>query len=132
MATARQWLEEARRNLHSAVTLASDTQWRSAVSRAYYAAHNGAHAVLCHLDSHYEQAKRSIRHAELPGKVRWELRRWPDRVWHADLLHHSLVKAYRLRVNADYKPGVAVGQGAYDLTRTAASRIVILAGDLMA
>ncbi|MGD9689278.1 MAG: HEPN domain-containing protein [Phycisphaerales bacterium] len=104
----KEWLEFAEENLEAAAGLRGQGKFRSAVSRAYYAAHHAAHALLL-MSGVAPPSRGNWKHGELPGEVRAAVRSRGGNVQWADYLHQCLQVAYNLRVQADYKPGQLVG-----------------------
>lgn len=132
MASASAWLRSAESCFSSAARLASETSWRSACNRAYYAAHNGAHAVLAHMDATVASAQRSVPHGELPAKLYRMVR--ADLFLGelgADLLRRRLIDAYNIRVEADYKPEVTIDSTKFGVVRSPARQIVEFARRLI-
>ncbi len=108
-AMARTWLRAAEENLDASHALRRDQRYRSAVSRAYYAAHHAVHAALL-ARGQKSPERGNWRHSELPGELRASLRQSsPSNPQWADYFHSSIQNAYSLRIQADYKPANDVG-----------------------
>jgi uncharacterized protein (UPF0332 family) len=95
------WREMSRESLVAAKSLSQDARWRSAVSRAYYAAYSAVAGALDGL-ARYSGGRFGPSHDRLPQLVMTYL---------TDLRFHErakVVKAarrlYRQRIAADYEP----------------------------
>ena len=107
--------------------------WRSACSRAYYAAHNASHAIICHLDPEAIPPRGNFSHGELPGRLRRTLIASGLRMagQQVELLRVGMRRAYRVRIQADYKPKPEVGPELFGGARRDAQRVLHVARRLM-
>jgi len=102
------WLRLAGENIEASAVMRARGNFRSAVSRAYYAAHHAAHALLLASGVKAPSPRGNWKHGALPGEVRSSIRNAEGDVsqnarW-ADYFHQCLQDCYNLRVQADYKP----------------------------
>ncbi len=100
------WTAMARENLIAAKSLSADARWRSAVSRAYYAAYC---AVTVELEgrANFPGGRQNPSHDQLPKLILNSLSdiSVPDR----QNMKRAAVRLYRKRIAADYRPGEHVG-----------------------
>lgn len=132
MASAIEWYTTSQENLLAANEAAGKRRWRCACSRAYYAAHHSAHAVLVHFEPPLARQPRSISHGELPARLFRTLRRHgaaSELV--ADLVRIRLGGAYTIRIESDYKPQFEVGREKYSMCLAAARQAFDLARSLL-
>ena len=101
---AATWMEMAKSCIDGSVVLSRKNTARSAVSRAYYACHAAAHAVIVHLEP-TAVGSRSIPHGELPIEFQRVVSACiPDRGKASSRLASELGAVYSARKHADYHP----------------------------
>ncbi len=95
----------AKENLESALELQSQQLFRSAGSRAYYAAHNACQGIVTHLEPDAMTGRwASLSHERLPGQTRHSLGRIGKYKQLRELLWEDLKASCRVRIAADYRP----------------------------
>jgi uncharacterized protein (UPF0332 family) len=102
------WTTVATDNYRAASTLADARNWRSAVSRAYFAAYARASAALVEAKVTMPPTREGPSHRGLPSLINRTLGRLGGGRWRLIGLVHGL---YNLRVAADYRPSVSVESG---------------------
>lgn len=128
MPEPEKWLIAAEDNLVASIELGNSGRWRSACSRAYYAAHNAGQAVVAALEPGAISSRGNLRHGELP----WRLHRALAKIERmarpqVEVVRHSLAEAYNARVQADYRPESDIGREHFAIARRAAEQMLRLA-----
>jgi uncharacterized protein (UPF0332 family) len=95
------WKEISRENLVAAKSLSQDARWRSAVSRAYYAAYAAVAGALEGL-AQYPEGRHGPSHDRLPKLVMTYLTML--RISERRRVAAAAVRLYRRRIAADYRP----------------------------
>lgn len=128
MPEPERWLIAAEDNLMASIELGNSGRWRSACSRAYYAAYNAGQAIIAALEPKAVPPRGNVRHADLP----WELHKALSRIervsrFQAELVRQSVVDAYNVRVQADYKPQNDLNRDHFAVAHRAAQQALRLA-----
>lgn len=102
----------ATENMEAARLLFDQKKWRSAISRAYYAAFASAHAIGLHAGEKPRPPFGTWTHRSLPGVLHQGIRRiaGEDRRSLRSVLVRHLEQVQRMRGIADYQPMVIVGR----------------------
>lgn len=100
------WSAMVRENLVAAKTLLSDARWRSAVSRAYYAAYSAATGKMEGRAS-FPKGRQNPSHDYLPRLIMSYL----SEVGVCDRrkVSSAAIRLYRKRIAADYRPHEHIG-----------------------
>lgn len=128
MPEPNRWLIAAEDNLMASIELGNAGRWRSACSRAYYAAHNAGQAIVAALEPEAIPPRGNVRHGELPRRLRRALARI-DRMpqFQIELIRQSMIEAYNVRVQADYKPESDLNRRHFANSRRSAQQVLRLA-----
>jgi uncharacterized protein (UPF0332 family) len=100
------WSDMARDNLVAAKSLLADARWRSAVSRAYYAAYSAVTGKLKGRAS-FPRGRQNPSHDNLARLIMNYLTEFA--VSERRQMMAAARRLYRTRIAADYKPGEEVG-----------------------
>lgn len=101
------WREIATDNFAAVMDLVA-RHWRSAQSRAYYAAYARVAAALASSGVVVPAGREGPSHAKLPALVESHLTQVGILRWQVSVLLRDL---YRMRLIADYHPSASVGDG---------------------
>lgn len=129
---AQRWLEMAKTCEEASRLLAEAGNWRSCVSRAYYAAYCAVHAMLL-TRNETSPAKGNWDHGQLGALLHSNLRtRTPRFVARGDKYYRSRFNQLRdLRIVADYGPMISVGLVDASQARQLAGPFVRLAEEII-
>jgi uncharacterized protein (UPF0332 family) len=128
---AVEWLGMAKSCIEGAIVLSRVKTERSAVSRAYYACHAAAHAVIEHLEPG-TIGSRSISHGRLPNEFHRAVSLRIPKSGRASMrLAKELGLVYSVRKNADYHPEGVVGSEAVTAAMRSAGRFLEFAKDVL-